>query len=182
MKYNTLILALFLGIVTSVTINKSAGDEAAATAQADDLDALMDKYDDQEKTKNKPKPNPSTTTKNGVTVTKGEIQDAELRILQGNDMAQSSKKAYDDDLYNASIEKYATASKTDKDTNILTKENAMEACIDLFQSKDQIDQFDASDKVKKKFNKLWEEHDNLKNGFIDTTEAYTLMQDMSREE
>jgi hypothetical protein len=54
MKYNTLI-ALFLGTVVSVSITKSAGDEAAATAQADDLDALMDKYDDQEKVKDKPK-------------------------------------------------------------------------------------------------------------------------------
>lgn len=51
----------------------------------------------------------------------------------------------------------------------------MEACIDLFQNKDNIDSFDAQDKVKKKFNKLWDEHDNLKKGFIDTTEAYTLM-------
>ena len=57
----------------------------------------------------------------------------------------------------------------------------MEACTDLFQNKDQIDSFDAQDKVKKRFNKLWEEHDNLHNGFIDTTEAYTLMQDMSRQ-
>jgi hypothetical protein len=115
-----------------------------------------------------------------VTVTKSDIIDAELRILSGNNMAESSQKAYDDDLYNAAIEKFATASKDNKDVKILTKENAMEACIDLFQNKDQIDNFDAQEKVKKKFNKLWEEHDNLKNGFIDTTEAYTLMQDMSR--
>jgi hypothetical protein len=95
-------------------------------------------------------------------------------------LAESSQKAYDDDLYNAAIEKFATESKTDKDTKILTKENAMEACIDLFQNKDQIDNFDAQDKVKKRFNKLWKEHDNLEKGFIDTTEAYTLMQDMSK--
>lgn len=55
MKYNSLIIALFLGTVTSVSIAKSAGEEAAASSQADDLDALMDKYDDQEKVKNKPK-------------------------------------------------------------------------------------------------------------------------------
>jgi len=54
MKYNTLI-ALFLGTVVSVSISKSASDEAAASNQAEDLDALMDKYDDQEKVKNKPK-------------------------------------------------------------------------------------------------------------------------------
>lgn len=47
-------------------------------------------------------------------------------------MAESSKKAYDDDLYNAAIQKFATDSKESKDTQILTKENAQEACIDLF--------------------------------------------------
>jgi hypothetical protein len=72
MKYNNLI-ALFLGTVLSVSITKSAGDEAAATAQADDLDALMDKYDDQEKVKNKPKPDKDITTKDGVKVSKGDI-------------------------------------------------------------------------------------------------------------
>jgi hypothetical protein len=95
----------------------------------------MDKYDSDESKKNKPH-SEKTVTKDGVTVTKGDIQDAELRILQGNQIAESSQKAYDDDLYNAAIEKFATNSKTDKDTKILTKENAQEACIDLFQNKD----------------------------------------------
>ena len=54
MKYNTL-LTLFLGTVFSVSMSKSAVEEAAASTQADDLDALMDKYDDQEKVKDKPK-------------------------------------------------------------------------------------------------------------------------------
>lgn len=126
MKYNTLFIALLIGAVVSVRVSKEDA------AQADDLDALMDKYDDQETKKNKPKPAKETTTKDGVTVTKGDIQDAELRILQGNSMAVSSQKAYDDDLYNGAIDKYATDSKTDKDTRILTKENAMEACVDLF--------------------------------------------------
>lgn len=97
-------------------------------------------------------------------------------------MAESSQKAYDDDLYNGAIDKYATDSKEDKNSRVLTKENALEACVDLFQKKDDVDNFEAQDKVKKKFNKLWDEHDNLKYGFIDTTEAYTLMQDMSRED
>ena len=54
MKYTT-IIALFLGTVVSVSMSKSAVDDAAASTQADDLDALMDKYDDQEKVKSKPK-------------------------------------------------------------------------------------------------------------------------------
>lgn len=56
----------------------------------------------------------------------------ELKILTGNDLSESSKKAYDDDLYNNAIEKHSTASKENKDEMILTKDNASEACIDLF--------------------------------------------------
>ena len=82
MKYNSLFVALLLGSVSAIKYMKSAGEEAAAANQADDLDALMDKYDDQEKKKDKPVE--QTTTKNGVTVTKGQIVDAELRILPGN--------------------------------------------------------------------------------------------------
>jgi len=126
MKYNTLFIALLIGAVASIKVSK---DDAAA---ADDLDALMDKYDDQETKKNKPKPEKAVTTKDGVAVTKGDIQDAELRILQGNSMAVSSQKAYDDDLYNNAIDLHATDSKTDKNVRILTKENALEACVDLF--------------------------------------------------
>lgn len=91
----------------------------------------MDKYDTAEDKKNKPKP-AETVTKDGVTVTKGDIQNAELRILQGNQIAESSQKAYDDDLYNGVIDKYASDSKEDKGTRILTKDAAMEACVDLF--------------------------------------------------
>lgn len=47
-------------------------------------------------------------------------------------MAESSQKAYDDDLYNGAIDKYATESKEDKNTRVLSKENALEACVDLF--------------------------------------------------
>ena len=175
MKYNSLFIALLIGSVASINIQK--GEDA----NVDDIDALMDKYDTAEEQKNKPKPAKESTTKNGVTVTKGDIQNAELRILQGNNVAESSQKAYDDDLYNGAIDKYATDSKEEKGTRILTKDAAKEACVDLFQNKDQVDNFDAQDKVMKKFNKLWEEHDNLKKGFIDTSEAYVLMQDMSKQ-
>lgn len=168
--------ALLFGISHAVQYKRMNEENASA----DDLDALMDKYDQEENKKNEP-PKPAVS-KNGVTVTKGEVQDMELKILTGNDLKESSQKAYDDDLYNNAIQKFQTESKEQKNTMILTKENAQEACIDLFQNKDSIDQFDASDKVKKKFNKLWDEHDISKNGYIDTTEAYSLMQDMSRED
>jgi hypothetical protein len=63
----------------------------------------------------------------------------------------------------------------------LTKENAKEAAIELVSIKDKIDIVDAEAKVKKSsFNKLWDEHDNMSNGFIDSTEAYNLMQDVAK--
>jgi hypothetical protein len=46
MKYNTLLVAMLLGSVASISVHRSAGEEAAAANQADDLDALMEKYDD----------------------------------------------------------------------------------------------------------------------------------------
>ena len=144
MKYNTLFIALLIGAVASIQVTK---EEAG---QDGDLDALMDKYDDQETQKNKPKPVAQTTTKDGVTVTKGDIQDAELRILQGNSMAESSQKSYDDDLYNNAIDLHATDSKTDKGTRILTKENALEACTDLFEKKDDTNTPESQEKLKKK--------------------------------
>lgn len=50
MKYNTLFIALLIGSVASIQVNK--GEDASV----DDLDALMDKYDDAETKKNNPKP------------------------------------------------------------------------------------------------------------------------------
>lgn len=124
MKYNRFFaLCLLLGSINAHAIHRSAGEEAAAASQIDEVESLMDKYDKQEEDKNKPK-QPELKTKSGKTVTKNEVQDMELRILTGNDIAESSKKAYDDDLYNAAIEKFQSDSKTDKDAKILTKENA----------------------------------------------------------
>jgi hypothetical protein len=69
MKYNKVfIVALLFGVASTINIHK---DDGAADASGD-LDALMDKYDDQEKVKNKPAVK-TVTNKNGVTVTKGEV-------------------------------------------------------------------------------------------------------------
>ena len=87
-----------------------------------------------------------------------------------------SQKAADDDMFNECIDKYSSASKENKDQSILTKENAKEASIELISKKDGIDYTDAQIKVNKsQFNKIWDEHDNMNKGFIDTTEAYGLM-------
>ena len=123
MKYNNLFIAAFLlGASSAIRVERSSGEEATVDGQMQDLDALMDKYDTQEQNKNKPKP--QTVTKNGVTVSKGEVQDMELKILTGNNLEESSKKAYDDDLFNSAIEKHSTPDKENKNSMILTKENA----------------------------------------------------------
>jgi hypothetical protein len=63
----------------------------------------------------------------------------------------------------------------------MTKANAEEAAVELISKKDGMDLVDAEAKVKKSsFVKLWDEHDNMSKGFIDTTEAYTLMQDIAK--
>ena len=90
------------------------------------------------------------------------------------------EKAAEDDLFNECIDKFSSASKENKDISVLTKDNAKEASIELISKKDNIDYMDAEAKVKKsKFDKIWDEHDNMNKGFIDTTEAYGLMQDMA---
>ena len=87
-----------------------------------------------------------------------------------------SQKAADDDMFNECIDKYSSASKENKDMSILTKDNAKEASIELISKKNGIDYTDAQIKVNKsQFNKIWDEHDNMNKGFIDTTEAYGLM-------
>ena len=41
------------------------------------------------------------------------------------------------------------------------------------------DGYKAEELTKKNFPALWEDHDIMKNGFIDRGEAYTLMQDVN---
>ena len=41
------------------------------------------------------------------------------------------------------------------------------------------DGYKAEELTKKNFPAMWEEHDIMKNGFIDKGEAYTLMQDVN---
>jgi|TARA_B110001450_G_C17459939_1_gene415779 hypothetical protein len=101
--------------------------------------------------------------------------------LRGNNGNELSSKASEDDMYNECIDKFSSASKENKDMSILTKDNAKEATIELYSKKNGIDYTDAEAKVKKsQFNKIWDEHDNMNKGFIDSTEAYGLMQDMAR--
>ena len=54
-----------------------------------DLEALMDKYDDAEK----PKPQKKAATTSAGGPSKDDVQDMELKILQGNNDAEASQKA-----------------------------------------------------------------------------------------
>ena len=102
-----------------------------------DLDALMDKYEEQDK---KPVVSKETTKKTSLNqngATASDIQDAELRILQGNNFATASSKTTEDDTFNDILDKFATASKKSKsdDDKILTKENAKDALTELYEKK-----------------------------------------------
>jgi hypothetical protein len=72
----------------------------------------------------------------------------ELKILQGNMLADSSTKAADDDLFNDVLEKFQTPSKKDPTLNVLNKEAAQEACTELYEKKIGVDGFAAMEKVK----------------------------------
>ena len=183
MKYNSIIaLTLLIGVLEIKAIRINNDSEITGSDDASDLDSLMDKYDDAEKEKDKPKKLPKKVDASGnPIVSTAQVQDYELKILSGNDLATSSQKAADDDLFNDVIEKFSSQSKEQKDVNILSKENAKEAATELLSKKDGIDMVDAEAKMRKSsFAKLWDEHDNMSKGFIDTTEAYGLMQDISR--
>ena len=146
----------------------------------DDLDALMAKYDKNDqstekkavkKVEKKEAPKPSGPSSS-------DVQDMELKILSGNNLADSSARAADDDMYNESLEKFSTASKKEPDTKILTKDNALEAWSEIYQKKYNQDPYEHQEEIKKQFNKVWDQHDNLNKGYVDYTEGYSLVQDL----
>jgi len=96
-------------------------------------------------------------------------------------LAESSQKTADDDLQGEILEKFSTSSKADKNAMILTKENAEEASVEIYSRKWSMDSFDAQDKVKNLFAKIWKEHDINNKGFIDQSEGYTLFADIIKE-
>ena len=138
----------------------------------------MDKYDDQEKKPVESKKAPTKAAANSAGASKSDIQDAELKILQGNNFADTSSKASEDDLFNGILDKFVTKSRGSADDEIITKDNAKEALTELYEKKlNDVDGYKAQDEVKKTFGALWEEHDIMTKGYIDRSEAYTLVQD-----
>lgn len=60
-------------------------------------------------------------------------------------MAESSEKAEQDDEFAEILNKYGTASKALKDEQVLTKDNAQQACAELFETKKGLDGYDAAE-------------------------------------
>ena len=141
----------------------------------------MDKYDNADKKPEKAQKTETKPKQDANQPSQSQIQDMELKILQGNNLAESSQKTADDDMQQEILEKFSTASKADKNTMIMTKENAEEACVEIYSRKWGMDSFDAQDKVKSQFAKIWKEHDINNKGFIDQSEGYTLFQDIIKE-
>lgn len=102
----------------------------------------------------------------------------ELRILQGNNFAESSEKASEDDYINEVLEKFSQDRDGDK---ILMKESAKEACLEVYEKKKENDPFKASEQMAEMFPKLWKDHDVTEKGFVDLSEAYTLIQDVAKD-
>lgn len=150
-----------------------SGEESASTEA--DLDSLMDKYDDKEK-----KDKDAKDMKENKVVktdpnqpTKEMVQDFELKILSGNNMAESSARAGEDDTINEVLDKFSKQGKGG--TEIIAKDDAQDACNEIYEKIRQVDSYTAIDDVKAKFNKVWNEHDVNNQTFLERTEAYNLV-------
>lgn len=91
MKYSLIVLSLLVVETSAIKIVQDmeiADDETIAAPPKDDIESLMDKYDTAEAEKNKPKPVETPKDANGQpVVTSAQVQDAELKILSGNNVA-----------------------------------------------------------------------------------------------
>ena len=175
MKYS-LLAVLALGTTSAIYHRSNLQDIDA------ELDDLMEKYEDKDQGKLNKIDKVSKQTKNkGLDdPTQAQVTDMTFKILSGNDLAQSSQKADDDDFYGQTLDKYAATSKTgDK---ILKKDDAQEAAGEIFQAKRDMEAFQAMAEVKKLFDKQWKEHDVSQKGFIDFNEGYSLMEEIMRVE
>ena len=173
MKYIA-ISAIVMAITSATHIQSIKEDEV------EELDELMNKYDEKDK---KPSTSSGAASKGSDSSqpTQSMIQDMELKILSGNNQAETSQKSADDDMYNEVLDKYTTSSKKDENIKILTKENAQDACNEIVEKKGGIDGFAANDKVKVSFEKLWKEHDTQQKNYIDSTEGYNLLAEIVKE-
>ena len=174
MKFtNILVLSVFLmGTSEAVKLTQKS------TGLDEDLDNLMDKYDSGESSKKDGKTLVQKDSKKSSGPNKADVQDMELKILTGNDFTSSSAVNADDDMFTEVLEKYETASKKNKGEKILTKDQALDASAEIYQNKKKVDNYEALEKVKSSFAEIWKTHDVQSAGYIDDTEAFSLIQDV----
>jgi hypothetical protein len=101
------------------------------------------------------------------------IQDIELKILSGNNFADSSAKAGEDDVINEALDKFTKQGKSG--TEIIARDDAQDACNEIYEKIRHVDSYTAIDDVKAKFNKVWTEHDVNNTNILERTEAYNLV-------
>ena len=137
------IFVLLLGITLAHKLHTRSINLSEDMGQSldDDIDQLMEKYDAEPKKQ----PKQAAAQKKaggpgGPSV--AEVQDMELKILQGNNLEEKSAKAEDDDLFQEVLDKYATKNGNDK---MLKKEDAQEACQEVWQQKKGVDAYEAMD-------------------------------------
>ena len=161
-------------VVTNTIQDKMSGEESAS-AEAD-LDSLMDKYDDKEKKDKEDKDSGASKAAKPVDPnqpSKAQVQDLELKILSGNMMSEYSAKAGEDDVINEALDKFTKQGKSGSE--VIAKEDAQDACNEIYEKIRQVDSYTAIDDVKAKFNKVWAEHDVNNQTFLERTEAYNLV-------
>lgn len=93
-------------------------------------------------------------------------------------MADSSAKANEDDVINEVLDKYTKANKAKEE--VIAKDDLQDACNDIYEKIRGVDSYAAIDKVKEKFAQLWNEHDINNKTFLERSEAYALVQDITR--
>ena len=101
----------------------------------------------------------------------------ELNILQGNNLAESSSKADDDDLFNDVLERHS--SKDGQGNTVLRQADMKEAVEEVYEKKKESDPFKAQESVNEIFPKLWEDHAVNGEMELDYSEAYTVLQDVA---
>jgi hypothetical protein len=87
-------------------------------------------------------------------------------------MAESSAKVGEDDTINEILDRY-TKSGT-KGEEVIHKDDAQDACNEIYEKLKGVDSYAAIDKVKERFQKLWSEHDVNNQTYLERSEAYNL--------
>ena len=101
----------------------------------------------------------------------------ELKILQGNNLAESSDRAADDDLFNEVLDRYV--SKDSMGNEVMKQSDMKEAVEEIYEKKKESDPFKAQEQVAEIFPALWQDHAVNDAMEIDRSEAYTVLQDVA---